>query len=116
MTSPAPKKLRIAMFTEAYPPIISGVAVATATLVEGLRALGHEVDVYAPWHPEERADEPGLERLRAVFAPVPGWIPLSLPLTPIGLARIGKLHYDIVHTQHPFTLGRAARMLARWRR
>ncbi len=112
----APKKLRIAMFTEAYPPIISGVAVATATLVEGLRALGHQVDVYAPWHPEEPAEEAGLERLRAVFAPVPGWIPLSLPMTPIGLARIGKLHYDIVHTQHPFTLGRAARMLARWRR
>lgn len=116
MTSLAPQKLRIAMFTEAYPPIISGVAVATATLVEGLRELGHEVDVYAPWHPEEPADKPGLERLRAVFAPVPGWIPLSLPLTPIGLARIGKLQYDIVHTQHPFTLGRAARMLARWRR
>ena len=116
MTSPStPEKLRIAMFTEAYPPIISGVAVATATLVEGLRGLGHEVDVYAPWHPEEPAEEPGLERLRAFFAPVPGWIPLSLPLTPIGLSRIGKNDYDVVHTQHPFTLGRAARMLARWR-
>ena len=64
-----PEKLRIAMFTEAYPPIISGVAVATATLVDGLRALGHEVDVYAPWHPEEGQQEPGLERLRSVAAP-----------------------------------------------
>lgn len=110
-----PGQLRIAMFTEAYPPIISGVAVATATLVEGLRTLGHEVDVYAPWHPEQPlTEEPGLERLRAVTTSLPGWIPLSLPLTPIGLARIAWRDYDVVHTQHPFTLGTAARMLARW--
>ena len=110
----APGQLRIAMFTEAYPPIISGVAVATATLVEGLRALGHEVDVYAPWHPEQPPPEPGLERLRAWSTSFPGWIPLSVPLTHIGLARIATRDYDVVHTQHPFTLGTAARMLARW--
>ncbi len=109
-----PGQLRIAMFTEAYPPIISGVAVATATLVEGLRALGHEVDVYAPWHPDQPLTEPGLERLRALTTSMPGWIPLSLPMTPIGLARIAWRDYDVVHTQHPFTLGTAARMLARW--
>ncbi len=109
-----PGKLRVAMFTEAYPPIISGVSVATATLVEGLRKLGHEVDVYAPWHPEQPLIEPGLERLRALTTSVPGWIPLSLPMTPIGLARIAWRDYDIVHTQHPFTLGTAARMLSRW--
>src|SRR5690348_17145506 len=111
--SSTPKNLHIAMFTEAYPPVISGVAVATATLVEGLRALGHEVDVYAPWHPQETGQEPGLERLRAVPPPFPGWIPLSLPLTPIGLARIARHRYDVVHTQHPFTLGNAARMLSK---
>lgn len=111
----APGRLRIAMFTEAYPPIISGVAVATATLVEGLREMGHHVDVYAPWHPEEQqGGEPGLERLRAVMAPLPGWIPLSLPLTPIGMSRIARRGYDVVHTQHPFTLGTAARLVARW--
>ena len=79
----APGQLRIAMFTEAYPPIISGVAVATATLVEGLRALGHKVDVYAPWHPDQPPPEPGLERLRAFATSFPGWIPLSFPLTPL---------------------------------
>ena len=109
-----PGQLRIAMFTEAYPPIISGVAVATATLVEGLRTLGHEVDVYAPWHPDQPLTEPGLERLRAWSTSLPGWIPLSLPMTPIGLARIAWRDYDVVHTQHPFTLGTAARMLSRW--
>src|SRR5690349_10669865 len=112
-SSSTPEKLRIAMFTEAYPPIISGVAVATATLVDGLRDLGHHVDVYAPWHPEEHGHEPGLERLRSLMAPLPGWIPLRLPLTPIGLARIARRNYDIVHTQHPFTLGTAAKMLAK---
>jgi glycosyltransferase involved in cell wall biosynthesis len=52
--------------------------------------------------------------LRAWSTSFPGWIPLSFPLTPVGLARIAGRDYDVVHTQHPFTLGTAARMLARW--
>lgn len=105
--------LRIAMFTEAYPPIISGVAMATRTLVTELRALGHQVDLYAPRHPEQSGTETGTKRLPSASLPLPGWIPLSLPLTPSRFRRIVDRPYDVVHTQHPFLLGRVARALAR---
>lgn len=111
--SPDPP-LRVALFTEAYSPIVSGVTVATRALVDGLRARGHVVDVFTPRHPDQPAHEPGTRRLPSLFLPVPGWIPLSLPLTSKVLGRIASgAHYNVVHAQHPFTLGRAARALAR---
>jgi glycosyltransferase involved in cell wall biosynthesis len=109
------RPLRVAMFTEAYPPIVSGVAMATRTLVEGLRARGHRVDVYAPYHPEQPARERGVVRLPSVSVPLPGWIPISLPLNPIAFDEIAHRRYDVVHTQHPFLLGVVARKLARKR-
>ncbi|HEY3413097.1 MAG TPA: glycosyltransferase [Armatimonadota bacterium] len=112
-TPPESRPLKIAMFTEAYPPIVSGVAVATRTLVEGLRTLGHQVDVYAPYHPDQPADETGVTRLPAVPVPLPGWIPISMPLTPMAFNDIAAKSYDIAHTQHPFLLGTVARALAR---
>jgi len=105
--------LRIAMFTESYPPIINGVAVATRTLVEGLRGVGHTVDVFAPHHPEQPRFETGTQRLPSVSMPLQGWIPVSLPLTPLSFQRMARSSYDVVHTQHPFQLGRVARALAR---
>lgn len=112
-TLPARRPLKIAMFTEAYPPIVSGVAVATRTLVEGLRELGHQVDVYAPHHPEQPEEEAGVTRLPSVPVPLPGWIPISMPLTPIAFNTMAAKDYDIAHTQHPFLLGTVARALAR---
>lgn len=105
--------LRVAMFTEAYPPIISGVAVATRTLVAGLRALGHTVDLYAPTHAEQPPHEEGVYRLPSVPVPLPGWIPISLPVNPLAFEEIARRRYDVVHTQHPFLLGTVARKLAR---
>lgn len=109
------RAFRVAMFTEAYPPIVSGVAVATRTLVQGLRMRGHRVDVYAPYHPEQPAKERGVVRLPSVSVPLPGWIPISLPVNPIAFDEIARRRYDVVHTQHPFLLGIVARKLARKR-
>ncbi|HEY3268972.1 MAG TPA: glycosyltransferase [Armatimonadota bacterium] len=107
------KPLRIAMFTEAYPPIISGVAVATRTLVEGLREMGHTVDVFAPTHPDQPAREKRVVRLPSVTVPLPGWIPISLPLSTLAFEEIAGRPYDVAHTQHPFLLGTVAKALAR---
>lgn len=107
--------LRVAVFTEAWAPLVSGVTIATEMLVAGLRARGHHVDVFAPRHPQQPANEPGVCRLPSLSLPIPGWIPLGLPLSPPALKRLAAQRplYDIVHAQHPFTLGRAARALAR---
>lgn len=110
---PADAPLRIAMFTEAWPPIISGVSAATHTLVEGLRARGHTVDLYTPKHPDRILGEADVIDLPSLTIPLPGWIPITLPLTPGAFREICRGAYDIAHTQHPFLLGRTARALAR---
>jgi len=112
---PGGPPLRVAMFTEAYTPVLNGVAVATRALVEGLRARGHRVDVFTPRHPRQPEDEEGVTRLPSFVTPIRGWIPLSLPLPPGAFARriAARGPYDVVHTQHPFRLGRYARRLAR---
>lgn len=109
----ADNPMKIAIFTEAWPPIVSGVAVATRTLVEGLRQRGHTVHVYAPHHPGQPAHEEHVFRLPSVPVPLPGWIPISLPLNPLTMDDIVRRDYDVAHTQHPFLLGMAARRLAR---
>jgi len=115
LANDAPPPLRIAFFTEAWSPLVSGVTIATEALAAGLRARGHTVDVFAPRHPHQPDDEPGVRRLPSLRLPVPGWIPLGLPLAPRALKRLAAQNppYDIVHTHHPFTLGRAARALAK---
>jgi glycosyltransferase involved in cell wall biosynthesis len=106
------KPLRVAMFTEAYAPIISGVVIGTRTLINNLRAMGHEVDLYAPRHPKAPKEEPGVYRLPAVRVPLPGWIPISAFIAPPAFEKIVARPYDVFHTQHPFTLGTTARHLA----
>jgi glycosyltransferase involved in cell wall biosynthesis len=113
MEPPSAGPLRIAMFTEAWPPIISGVSAATRTLVEGLRARGHTVDLYTPKHPERDDGDADIIGLPSVTIPMPGWIPITLPLTPGAFREICRGGYDIAHTQHPFVLGQTARALAR---
>ena len=40
--------MRIAMMTNNYKPFIGGVPISIERLSEGLRAIGHEVVVFAP--------------------------------------------------------------------
>jgi glycosyltransferase involved in cell wall biosynthesis len=54
---PAPRQaLRIAVVTETYPPELNGVAVTAARFIDGLRALGHSVQLIRP---RQGATDPG---------------------------------------------------------
>ena len=46
--------LRVAMVSETYPPEVNGVALTVQALEQGLRALGHPVELIRP----RRRDEP----------------------------------------------------------
>ncbi|MEH3087931.1 MAG: glycosyltransferase family 1 protein [Xylophilus ampelinus] len=55
--SPSPdarRPLRIACVTETYPPEVNGVSLTVARMVEGLRALDHEVQLLRPRQAGER--------------------------------------------------------------
>ena len=45
--------MKIAMMTNNYKPFIGGVPLSVERLAKGLRALGHEVCIFAPEYEEE---------------------------------------------------------------
>ncbi len=59
--------LRIGIVTATYLPSKNGVAISTHLLVEGLRALGHEIRLFAPHYPNAKAT-PGAQGFYQRFA------------------------------------------------
>lgn len=100
MRSPLPqdssRPLRIGIFTDAYRPQINGVVTSVASLAQGLRDLGHEVTVVAPYHPQQ-VDEPGVIRLRSTPYPVQREMRVALPPSPQKWLAFHRAHFDVVH-------------------
>jgi glycosyltransferase involved in cell wall biosynthesis len=94
--------MRVALFSECYLPVTNGVVTSIITLREALHAQGHRVYVFAPGAPQPE-DDPDVYRLPE----------LPFPRHPYHLARpfprlsfdFRALDVDIVHCQHPFTVG-----------
>ena len=106
--------MRIGIVTATYLPSKNGVATSTALFARGLRALGHEVRVFAPEHPQrEGKDGPGVVRLPSTMLAAPMDYPLLLPPSAAALARLPMADLDVVHTMHPFLAGQIA---LRWAR
>ncbi len=106
--------MRIAVFTECYRPIVNGVVVSVVTLAGELSKQGHEVHIVAPAYPGHREVEPNVHRLPSVSPPRRPRYPLAIPYSGHLLRRAIAAHPpDIVHSQHPFIVGREGRRLAR---
>lgn len=99
--------LRIGIVTATYTPSKNGVATSTALFVRGLRALGHEVRVFAPRHPDEVPEE-GVIRLPGLQVSSPPDYPLLLPVGPMARQSLPVHDLDVVHTMHPFVAGQIA--------
>jgi 1,2-diacylglycerol 3-alpha-glucosyltransferase len=102
--------MRIAIFSECYTPVTNGVVTSIISLRETLRAWGHTVYVFAPGAPQAE-DDADLFRLPE----------LPFPRHPYHFARpfprlsvdFDSLNVEVVHCQHPFTVGRLGADLAR---
>lgn len=106
--------MHIGIVTATYLPSKNGVATSTALFARGLRALGHEVRVFAPEHSQrEGQDEPGVVRLPSTMLAAPMDYPLLLPPSAAALARLPVADLDVIHTMHPFLAGQIA---LRWAR
>ncbi|WPP00704.1 glycosyltransferase family 1 protein [Pseudomonas sp. HR96] len=64
--------LHIALITETFAPQVNGVAHTLSRLSDGLRGLGHRVEVVRPRQVEER-EEPGRDLLLCRGWPLPGY-------------------------------------------
>ncbi|WP_157463584.1 glycosyltransferase, partial [Deinococcus pimensis] len=106
--------MRIGIVTATYLPSRNGVATSTALFVRGLRALGHEVRVFAPEHPRrDRTREEGVWRLPTTSIGAPDDYPLLLWPSVAVTARLPLADLDVLHTMHPFLSGQLA---LRWAR
>ena len=112
MDSVSDTALRIGIVTATYTPSKNGVATSTALFVRGLKALGHEVRVFAPRHRHQVAEE-GVIRLPGMQTRALPDYPLLLPVGPRARHNLPVHDLDIVHTMHPFVAGQIARGWAR---
>lgn len=94
--------MKVAIFSECYLPTTNGVVTSIVTLRKTLEQMGHTVYIFAPGKPE-REDDPFVYRLPQ----------LPFPSHPYRWARpyprlsfdFGALGVDLIHCQHPFSVG-----------
>lgn len=97
--------LRIAVFSDSALPLINGVSVSVAALVQELRDRGHDVDLFANRFPGFVETHPNNIRFNAVEIPFWRGYPVTMPPLGAQLKRFRARPYDIVHTHTPFPVG-----------
>ncbi|MFP4020661.1 MAG: glycosyltransferase [Halanaerobium sp.] len=108
------QKLKIAMFTNNYFPVIGGVPISIKRLSKALRNRGHEVKIFAPDYKEKSEDEDNIIRCNSLYHYEESG--LEFPVTNIFSPEIKTdfvaEDFDLVHSHHPFWLGNKGRKLA----
>src|SRR5262245_23628118 len=105
--------MRVALFTNNYLPFRGGVTTAVETLRLGLEKLKHPTRVFAPAACPPVADPTWVFRYPSIPAPTYPGFSLALPFSQRVHAVVRAFAPDVVHAQHPFLLGPAARRFAR---
>ncbi len=105
--------MRVALFTNNYLPFRGGVTTAVETLRSGLEALDHRAWVFAPAAHPRVSDPPWVFRYPSIPAPTYPGFSLAVPFSRRLYRTASDLGPDVVHAQHPFLLGPAARRFAR---
>ncbi len=97
--------MRIALFTEVFLPKIDGVVTRIVRTLDQLRALGHEVLIFAPHNPPE--SYAGYKVVRVPGVPFRPWYPelvLGMPRPRLG-RELDAFAPDVVHVVNPVILG-----------
>lgn len=107
--------MNIAMFSNAYEPVIGGLERSIATFAEDLRASGHQVLVVTLALPGAEESDQMVVRLPAVKEVAGTDFSIKLPI-PTGLSeRLDSFAPDVIHSHHPFMVGDTALRVARRR-
>jgi len=103
-------KMKIAIFTECYEPVITGVVHSIESTKKGLESLGHQVFIITPDYGKKNLKDEGIIPCPSIPLGSTGYhFVYSFPLKARRIAE----EADILHTHHPFTLGQRARKIAR---
>ncbi len=105
--------MKVAIFTNAYKPISSGVVNTIEFIKNALEKRGHEVYIFAPAFYDYRDSEKNIFRYRSVDLTRKVKFPIAIPFSPEADQIIEEFKPDIIHAHHPFVLGKAACRYAR---
>jgi len=105
--------VKVGIFVDSYKPLVSGVVHTVDLQRQGLEALGHEVHIFAPASGGYRDVEPRVYRFWAINLSTKVGAPFAFPYSPRLFALIPRLGLDVIHTQHPFPVGRLGAYFAR---
>ena len=103
--------MKIAMMTNNYKPFVAGVPISVEKLSVGLRALGHQVTVFAPSYDEQDTEE-DVVRYGALLKGVAGGFSVPNSLDPKIERAFWEGHFDVIHVHHPMMIGATARYLS----
>ncbi len=101
------------MFTDAYKPVISGVVNSLELFRQGLEAVHQPVKVFSPRFPGYVPDPAYEVRFPSVLLYKKAGLPFALPWTRTPWRKFLEFNPLLVHSQHPFWLGRVAYRYAR---
>lgn len=104
--------MHILFCTECYDPVINGVVTSIKTLRAALQERGHRVTIVAPSFGSHRDEDPDVLRVPSLPSLVAKEYRIILPHA-AGAARARlQAAPDIIHTHHPYLMGRLACRLA----
>lgn len=97
--------MKIAFFTNAYRPTVSGVVNSVDVMRKGLMSAKHTPFIFAPETPGYREEHAGVWRFPSMNLLRKVEFPLAIPYSKRLFALIPRLSLDIIHVHHPFLLG-----------
>jgi 1,2-diacylglycerol 3-alpha-glucosyltransferase len=105
--------MRIAIFSNAYLPSISGVVNSIRLFRKGLIAAGHEVHIFAPEYEGYDDAEPYIFRFPALDLSDQLDISIIVPIKNLIEPAVGGVKPALIHSQHPVWMGDLAVSFAR---
>lgn len=100
--------MHIAFFTNFYLPVVNGVTRSVESFREELTARNHNVFIFAQADSEYQDEVPFVFRYPSLTLPVYVEVPAVIPVSPFIDQLLPALKLDMIHTHHPFLLGRTA--------
>jgi glycosyltransferase involved in cell wall biosynthesis len=107
--------MRIALFSEVYWPMVSGVGVTLVRLVDALEARGHQVRVYSASYelPSGLTDRPEVHRSASIPLFLYPDVQWAFPRSRAVLEDVAVFAPDVIHVATEFAMGAAGLKVAR---